>query len=188
MDYEEQLVNVMKWMYERGLTHVRGGNASIVDRSKSIVYITPTGKPRPLIERNDIALITLNGEIIRGRPSSEWRMHIAIYRAIEEAKAIVHGHPRNAVALVEARASIDPEILSEARHTMKCITIAPYRKPGTWELADIVAERLRESGCRAAIMERHGAVAYSTESAYHALDMLEALEDLSYITIYLKRL
>ncbi len=188
MGYEDDLVNVMKWMYHRGLTHVRGGNASIIDRSRGIVYITPTGKPRPLIEREDIALITLKGDIIRGEPSSEWRMHVAIYEAIRDAKAIVHGHPRNAVLLAEAGVDVETRLLSEAKHTMGCITIAPYREPGTWELAEAVALSLKETGCKAAIMRRHGAVAYSTQTIYHALDMLEALEDLSYINIYLKRL
>lgn len=185
MGVEGDLANVMRLMYHRGLVQVRGGNASVVDRARGLVYITPTGKPRSLIEEGDIAIITLDGNIIKGEPSSEWRMHIAIYREIGEAKAIVHGHPRNAVLIGEVGLKPDPTILGEAAYTSKCIALVPYRRPGTWELAHAVALALRESGCRAAIMRRHGAVAYSEETIYHALDTLEALEDLSYIQVHL---
>ena len=183
-DPETGLVNVMHWMYARGLVQVRGGNASIVNRGRGVVYITPTGVPRPLITRGDIALISLeDGSVIRGSPSSEWRMHLAIYRRVEEALSIVHAHPPYTIAADLAGAKLDPKILAEASYTIKCIATIPQLTPGTWELANTVAETLEETNCNAAVLKGHGAVAYSDKTIYHALEAIEALEELAKITI-----
>jgi L-fuculose-phosphate aldolase len=181
---EEDLANVMHWMYLRGLVQLRGGNASVVDRREGVVYITPTGTPRPLITRDSIAVISLeDGSSIRGSPSSEWRMHVAIYKAIEEARAIVHAHPPYSIAADLVNLKLDTSTLLEASYTIKCIARIPKATPGTWELARKVAETLEKTGCNAAILKGHGTVAYSTHSIYHALDTLEALEDLAKITL-----
>lgn len=177
---------MMRLLYQRRLVQVRGGNASIIDRDKGIIYISPSGLPRHTVTREDTAIIRPDGTIMKGRPSSEWRLHTAIYQAIPEAKAIVHAHPPHTITAGELGVRLRPEILSEAAYSLGCITLVEYIKPGTWELATTTAESLKHSGCRAAILKRHGAVVYSDKSIYHALDAMEALEDLAAITLRLE--
>lgn len=185
----EQIAEVMKLLYSRRLVSVLGGNASIIDRGKGLVYISPTGIPRTRITANDVAVITIDGKVVEGKPSSEWRMHIEIYRRINDAKAIVHAHPpytllvsRLASKGLAPRLSDALSILSEAGISSGgCVAEAAWAPPGTEELADEVASVLTGSRCRVAVMERHGVVAYSTDSIYRALDAVEAIEDLARI-------
>ncbi|MCE4605063.1 MAG: class II aldolase/adducin family protein [Desulfurococcales archaeon] len=185
-DPREDLATVMRLLYTRGLVQVRGGNASIVDRSRGLVYITPTGVPRHLVSPRDIALITLDGDVVEGSPSSEWRMHVAIYRVIQDASAIVHAHPPHTIAAGEL-GGLDVSLTTEASYNITCISLAPPLTPGTWSLAESVAKMLSQNGCNVAIMRRHGVVAYSSKTVYHALDAVEAVEDLAKIHFLMRR-
>ncbi len=186
---QDQVADVMNLLYRRGLVSVTGGNASIYDPEWGVVYISPTGKPRHLITPSDVAIIDLDGKRIRGNPSSEWRMHIAIYKKIPDARAVVHAHGVHTITLSTLLGELEGlelrvDLLGEAAiSTGGCVAFAEWAKPGTWELANNVAGALAESGCKAAIMERHGAVAYSEDSIYRALDAVEALEDLARLTL-----
>ena len=186
-DPRRDIADVMRLLYMRGIVPVRGGNASIIDRDEGIIYMSPTGIPRSLIKPSDIAIISIDGAILEGDPTSEWRMHLSVYRADGSAKAIVHAHPPSLLALNYKGLVPDPKYLTEVRVNAKCITKAPYKPPGSLELAEIVSKTVRETGCNAIILDRHGALAYSDKSIYHALDLLEALEDLSRIMLYIMR-
>lgn len=185
-EWRGDLASVMRLLYSRGLVQVRGGNASIVDRDRGLIYITPTGKPRHLVTPEDIAVITMDGRVVSGSPSSEWRLHAAIYKEVGEASAIVHAHPPHVIAAGEV-GGLDLSLTTEASYSISCITLVPPLPPGTWDLAATTAKMLREQGCNAAILRRHGVVAYSSVSIYHALDMVEALEDLARIWFALSR-
>ncbi|MEB3773569.1 MAG: class II aldolase/adducin family protein [Desulfurococcales archaeon] len=179
MDYREALAHVISLLYHRGLVQIRGGNASIIDRSHDLIYITPTGLPRTLIKPSDIAVIKLNGEKVEGVPSSEWRLHTEIYKMIREAKAIVHAHPPITIAFGEAGVDLDLSVTTEAGNNITCVSKIPPLKPGSIELAKETANTMMREGCNVALLRRHGIVAYSSKSIFHALDIIEALEDLA---------
>ncbi len=178
----EILADVMRLLYTRGLVQVKGGNASIIDRDRDTIYITPSGHPRHLLEAEHIAAIDLQGNTLYGNPSSEWRLHLAIYKRIPEVMSIVHAHPPYTIALGELGGA-DLSLTTEASYRITCISIIPPLKPGTWELAEETAKTLKTQGCNTAILRRHGVVAYSSKDPYHALDAIEALEDLAKIQI-----
>ena len=172
-----QVADVMRLLYQRGLVQVKGGNVSVFDRSEGIIYISPTGVPRHTVGVDDVAVMTLDGRTLLGTPSSEFRLHLAIYREIEGSAAVVHAHPPNLIALYEAGLSLEVGVLTEALIRVGCVTDVPPITPGTQELADEVARALKASGCRAAVLRRHGVAVYSTTDVYEALDAVEALED-----------
>ncbi len=174
-----EVADVIRQLYARGLTQVRGGNVSVIDRQAGTVYITPTGVPRHLINDNDIAVVTVDGKVIVGTPSSELRMHLSTYRHVPDAKAIVHAHPVNVLALYESGGSLDLSLFTEAAVRAKCVAEVPPLQPGTEELAEAVGRALESTGCNVAVLRRHGIVAYSTISAYDALDVVEAMADLA---------
>lgn len=179
----EAVVDVLRLLYYRGLVQVRGGNVSML--SGGLVYITPTGKPRHTLDWRDAALIDLEGRVYRGRPSSEWRMHVEIYKRLSAAgvRSVVHAHPRAVLAASLAGVQLDPQVFTEARHSLGCIAKVPRLEPGTWDLARAVADALEGTGCRAAVLEGHGAVTVAGDP-YEALDAMEALEDLAWITLH----
>ncbi len=177
----EAVVDVLRLLYQRGLVQVRGGNVSYLAGDGN-VYITPTGVPRHRLTWRDAAVMTLDGRVLAGRPSSEWRMHLAIYRTLGGVRSVVHAHPRSVLAAAEAGLRLDPSIFTEASISLGCVAEVPRIKPGTQELADAVARALASSGCRAAVLKGHGAVTVA-EDPYRALDAMEALEDLAWITL-----
>nr|ALA98809.1 class II aldolase [uncultured Acidilobus sp.] len=183
-----EVADVARQMYARGLTQIRGGNVSVIDRQAGVVYITPTGVPRHLINDDDVAVVSIDGKVLVGTPSSELKMHLGIYRAIQQAKAIVHVHPINVIALYETGRSIDVSLFTESMFRVKCVAEVPPMMPGTEELANAVSEALSRSGCNAAVLRKHGIVTYSAVSAYDALDAAEALSDLAYEIILLELL
>ncbi len=189
MDPREEIVEAMKLLYERGLINLMGGNASIVERDKGVMYISPSAVSKNKLKPTDIAEVSLDGEIARGRPSSEYRMHLEIYRRIPGSKAVIHAHLPHAVIVGEAGLNLDPNKYVESLYTVgECVAIIPRLPSGTVELAEETAATLGKTGCKAAILLGHGAVAYSEKSIYHALDTLEGLEFLSYVELWLSLL
>jgi len=184
-DPKRDIVEVMKLLYERGIVQVRGGNASIYDRSSGLIYMSPSGVPRNLLTTEDVAVMTVGGAVLKGNPTSEWRMHLAVYEADPSARAIVHAHPPALLALTYKGGVPDPELLTEVKLNAKCIAEAPHAPPGSQELANVVKETIMRTGCNVIILQRHGALVYSNKTIYHALDLLEAVEDLSKIIHYL---
>ncbi|MGC9071260.1 MAG: class II aldolase/adducin family protein [Acidilobus sp.] len=178
-----QVADVARLLYSRGLTQVKGGNVSVYDRSEGLVYITPTGVPRHLIKEEDIAIMRIDGTTVVGTPSSEYRLHLSIYRDLQNSIAVVHAHPADLIALYEAGLTLDIGKLMEAAIRVGCVTDVPALPPGTEEIAAAAAEALRSSGCRAAVLRRHGVVAYSEKDAYEALDAVESLADAARITL-----
>ncbi len=178
-EYTALLAEVMARMYRSGLIDVKGGNASIRVKlgDVDLVLITPGGVAKDSISPEDIAALTLKGVVIYGKPSSEYRLHLEIYRAIREAVAVVHAH--NPLATIIA-ASIPLEtFMPEAIDT--CITRVPHLPAGSPGLAKETAKRLASSGCRIAVLEAHGVVALGVgeprEALIQALDLIEAVEN-----------
>ena len=181
-----EVADAIRLLYARGLTQLRGGNVSAVDRAAGLVYITPTGVPRHLIREDDVAVVDLDGNVVVGTPSSEVRLHLAIYRSIPDAAAVVHAHPYPVLALYEGGASLDLSLSTEASYRVTCVAEVPPLQPGTQELADAAAEALRRSGCNAAVLRRHGIVVYSRAGLYDAVDAAEALSDLASMQLAMK--
>ncbi len=183
---EDAIVDVMKSMYSRGLVQVRGGNASVIDRENSIAYMSPSGIPRLLLDKNDIAVLEYpSGRVLRGTPTSEWRMHLAVYQADPHAVAVVHAHPKSLLALTYRGEPLNLDLLSEAKLRATCVARVPFIQPGSRELADAVGRVIGETKCNVIVLEGHGLLVYSVDSPYHALDLLEAIEDLAYIQLQL---
>ncbi|MEM0365960.1 MAG: class II aldolase/adducin family protein [Acidilobaceae archaeon] len=177
------VADTIRLLYLRGLTQIKGGNVSFIDRSNGLIYITPSKLPKHNIKPEDIAVIDINSRILRGNPSIEYMMHLEIYKSIDEAQAVVHAHPPYTLSAIEAKLNLDTSILMEAKYKIKCITIVPPLEPGSRDLAVATAKALAESKCNIAILYRHGIIAYSSIDPYDALDTIEALEDLAKITI-----
>ncbi len=155
----EEIVTRTRALDAAGLVPNKSGNVSA--RTERGFLITPAGVPYAETKPGQIVELTLAGEARPSseRPSSEWRMHAAIYAARPEVEAIVHTHSPRATALACAGRGIPPfhYMIALAGGDIRCTRYCTF---GTAELAASAVEGLE--GRRAVLLGNHGVMAVGT--------------------------
>jgi len=164
-------------MSRSGLSPGRSGNVSC--RWKGGMLITPTGMQYETLKPRDIVFVTgkgtLQGRSLR-KPSSEWRFHLAAYRARADMNAVVHTHSLYATVLACAHKPIPAFHYMVAVAGGSDIPLVPYDTFGTEELAQHVAEGLAHRN--ACLMANHGQIAIGKDLA-QALELAHEVEVLA---------
>jgi hypothetical protein len=85
-------------MHRRGLVAGTAGNVSA--REGDRVHITPSELPYPDMSEADVVTLGMDGAVLAGarEPSSERRVHLAVYAARPDVGAIAHTHSGYATA------------------------------------------------------------------------------------------
>ncbi len=169
----EEVAATARALKERRLTAGKSGNVSA--RHGTGFLITPSGVPYPQITGEDIVWVAAEGPVAGARllPSSEWRMHGAIYAARPDVEAIVHAHPRYSTALATTRREIPPFHYMVAVAGGKNIRCAPYAVFGSEQIARNAVTALRDR--KACLLANHGSIAVGPTPA-DALDLVEEVE------------
>jgi L-fuculose-phosphate aldolase len=144
-------------MNSEGINQGTSGNVSA--RTEEGFLITASGILYSRMEPEHVVEMDLEaGYIGDYLPSSEWRMHMDIYRARPEAGAIVHTHSNFATALACLRRDIP------AFHYMIGVTggttlrVSDYAEFGTQELSDTMLKALE--GRTACLLANHGQICF----------------------------
>lgn len=182
----KEIVRFAKRIYRKGLVSGVSGNLSLRVNEKNFL-ITPKAKCYEKLQLEDMILLDLEGNIIDGQkePSSEKHLHIAIYKARDDVKAIIHTHSV-CVCVLAALEIYLPVILDEQRERLGGeIEVAKYAPSGSIELAKEAVRVLNSK--KAVILAKHGAVAVgnSLKEAYY---ICELLEKLSKVYLFIKLL
>ncbi|WP_243286301.1 class II aldolase/adducin family protein [Geothrix terrae] len=167
-------------LHAGGLLAASDGNLS-VRLPNGLIAMTPSGVPKAKVRMEDLAHLTLAGEVLSGRPSSERAMHLAIYRAVPEAKAVVHAHPPTAIAWTLARpdlAELPSDGLPEVILAAGRIPVVPMAIPGTEAMGTNLLPFL--PGHRLMLLARHGGLCWG-EHLDEAVGGLERLEQVAQI-------
>jgi len=135
---QEKLSHYARRVAEKGLAAGAGGNLSVcVDNT---VWISRSGIALEDMRPGDFAPVDLRtGRPLRRdiRPSSETGTHLAIYRARDDIRAVVHVHPPFVTGL--ASAGVDFSTFTfEAVLDLGPVDILPLVPPGSSELAERV--------------------------------------------------
>lgn len=165
-------------LHAGGLLAASDGNLS-VRLPNGLIAMTPSGVPKAQVEEADLAYLQVDGTLVSGRPSSERAMHLAIYRAVPEAKAIVHAHPPTAIAWSLARpdlAELPAEGLPEVILAAGRIPIVPMAIPGTEAMGSNLLPFLPAH--RLMILARHGGLCWG-EHMNEAAGGMERLEQVA---------
>jgi len=161
-----------------GLGVNRSGNVSA--RWREGMLITPTGVAYAALEAASMALLDLEGAGRQGElaPSSEWRMHAALYRAFPECRAVVHCHSPAATALACAGRSIPAFHYMVAAAGGDSIELARYATFGSKELSENALAAMW-GGRRACLLANHGQLAWGRDldAALELAREVEALAD-----------
>ncbi len=145
-----------------GINQGTSGNISL--REGEGMLITPTSLPYDAMTAEDIIEMRLDGKVVgNGRPSTEWRFHLAIMRERPEVNAIVHAHPTYCTTLAIMERGIPPIHYMIAAAGGDSIRCAPYATFGTEELSTNAVEALK--GRRACLLAHHGMIALGADLA-----------------------
>jgi len=181
-----QLLQTAQRMANLGLVRASSGNVSA--RFGAGFLITASGIPYNELERSQIIEVNSEGEKRSGTgiPSSEWRMHAAIYRERDDVAAIVHTHSPYATAVAIARSTL-PIVHDEGRILFgEEIPVASHSSPGTWQLADAVVKVLGTGN--AVLIANHGvvAVAGALPEAFALAEKIEEMAQLFWLSSFIK--
>lgn len=150
------IVDAMRAMDARGLNRGTSGNISV--RFGDGMLVTPSGVTPDRLTAELIVFVDADGVPAAGsaRPSSEWQMHLGLYRRRADAQAIVHCHARHSTILACAHREIPPLHYMVAVSGGARVPVAPYATFGSEALAESVARTLE--GRYACLMANHGLI------------------------------
>ena len=158
--------SVGKLLWESGLVSSHGGNLSILRRAGAVI-VTRTGCPLARIGDSDLVKVAADGSAVGGeQPSMDTPIHRGIYTATEKltVAAVVHAHPRHAIALSLGQDLIEPEDL-EGKFYLGAVPIV---------VADKVVEALQSATI--VVVRGHGSYARGSD-LWEALKWTSILEE-----------
>jgi ribulose-5-phosphate 4-epimerase/fuculose-1-phosphate aldolase len=179
----DELIDISRLVYDRGLTVGISGNASIRLLDTDTVLIKATGACQGHMTADEVVLVSLDGEVLAGcrPPSRELAWHLAVYRRRRDVGAIIHAHPPYATAWAVANRIPSPPYaaLHEFLGRIEMIDAAP---PGSPRLASLVTKAFSSPDVSVALLRGHGIVTAGRDlrSAYY---LAEHLEDMAKVAL-----
>ncbi|MDK9700407.1 MAG: class II aldolase/adducin family protein [bacterium] len=179
---------------ERGFIAANDGNLSARWQTGRFL-VTRSGSMKGRLEPFDLLVVDESGMQVAEpqhpgvpaeyRVSSEWKMHLALYRARPDIHAVVHAHPPFATAWAASRKELPEPVLPEVTVILREVPLVPFAVPGTQEFADTVAKVAREKNTTVLLLANHGVVAVGADPIA-ALDQLERVEHAAKILLLSK--
>ena len=169
----EELVEYGVKIAGAGLVAGAGGNISA--REDDIIWMKPSGFAMDDMAPDDLCGMDIaSGEQVKGtnKPTSEVNMHLEIYRARPDIKAIFHTHSPWASGVISSGVELKPMFAEFVNDLGKTGTV-PYVTPTTQDLADAMAAKARD--CDTIFMVNHGvlAVGVTMKQAYYRCLVVE---------------
>ena len=173
----EQICDVAKSIFDRGLTHGSTGNISA--RCEGGWLLTPTGSNLGRLDPARLSKLDWTGTLLGGdAPSKESFLHLAMYQERDRNQAVIHLHSTYSVA-VSVLEEVDPQDVLPpitAYYVMRIGTLplVPYYAPGDFKLAEAV--RGYAGRHHAVLLANHGPVVggVSLAAVSDAVEELEA--------------
>jgi ribulose-5-phosphate 4-epimerase/fuculose-1-phosphate aldolase len=181
----EQICDLAKSLFDRGLTHGSTGNISARTADGGLL-VTPTGSSLGRLDPARLSRFDAQGRLISGDPpTKEMPLHSAFYDTRSSAGAVVHLHPCHSVALsMLPDADADdflPPLTPYAIMQLGRVKLLPFFVPGDPAMGAAVRGL---AGQRSAVMlAHHGPVVAGkdVQSACNAIEELEATARLALI-------
>ena len=151
----QQLVSHYKRVDQLGLNELSSGNLSV--RFGDKMLISANGASAASITEESIVKVSFDGDWQgERRPSSEWRMHAAIYEKHAEAEAVVHTHSDYCVAVASHLLPLPGFHYLVGVFGGNDVPCVPYSTFGTQALANDAAAALTDR--TACLLGQHGMI------------------------------
>ena len=167
----QEIVDKSLEAFREGLFSGTSGNMSCRVAPDEML-ITPTSVRYDMLRAQGIVRMKLDGTVLEGelQPSSEWRMHAAVYKAYGETNAVFHTH--SPAVLIEALVFLGGDI--------RC---ADYAAPGTESVGTNAIPALKDRG--GCTLANHGVLAVGKDLAQAYL-RAEYIEDVAKVYTFSK--
>ena len=183
----EQICQLAKSMFDRGLTVGSSGNISVRCDDGGLL-VTPTDSCFGRLDPARLSRFDATGRLVSGDPpTKEMPLHAAFYDSRSQAGAIVHLHATHSVALstlpVDDEANFLPPLTAYSVMRLGRVELLPYFRPGDPAMGDAVRSL---AGKRSAVMlASHGPVVAGLELEA-AVFAIEELEETAKLCLLLK--
>ena len=178
--FRAEIVNGSKEIYTKQLVQAGEGNISIRVPGNEEMFITPTFNKYYNLRKKDVVHMKFDGTVLNEgkKPSSEYRLHVAVYQARPLVNAVIHTHSPHATMLSVARKKI-PVLLEEQTIFLGgFVNLSEFSPAHTEDFSKNVIEAL---GTRnGTLMANHG-VLVCGRTMQHAIKMAELVEKLAWI-------
>ena len=162
-ELRQEIVDRSLQAFHEGLFSGTSGNMSCYLREEDLMLITPTSVRYDVMRAEDVVALRLDGTVVEGhlKPSSEWRMHAAVYEGCPDVNAVFHTHSPYASSFAVRNEGV-PCILVEMLPTIGGdIPLAKFGMPGTDEVGREAVKALKgRGGC---LLANHGVLAVGAD-------------------------
>jgi len=183
-----EIVEVGRRLWARGFVASNDGNISVRIGDDRLLA-TPKGVSKGFMTPDMMVTTDLAGRKVGGDrdASSELKMHLAVYEARPDARAVVHAHPPLATGFAVAGIPLDRAVLAEVITTLGSIPIADYATPSTAELPQEVRKFI--SAHDGLLLANHGALTLAGDlmAAYYKMETIEHFARISLVARLLGR-
>jgi L-fuculose-phosphate aldolase len=171
---KKEICAVGRKLWMRQFVDGNGGNISY-RMGPNEVLCSPTLVSKYDLTPDDIGMTDLGGVQIAGlkQRTSELLLHLEIYKANAQARAVVHCHPPYATAFAMTGTAPPNGLISEYEMFVGPVAVAPYETPGTQAFAETVIPFVEEHNT--ILLTNHGVVCWS-DTATHAEWLVEIVE------------
>ncbi len=180
------IVELGRRLWTRGFVASNDGNISVrLDAER--VLTTPKSVSKGFMTPDMMVVTDLSGRKLAGDrdPSSELKMHLAVYEQRPDARAVVHAHPPLATGFAVAGIPLDKAVLAEVICTLGSIPIAEYATPSTQELPDAITKYIKAHD--GLLLANHGALTVGSD-LYNAYYKMETIEHFARISLVARML
>jgi len=173
-EIKKEICAVGRKLWLRQFVDGNGGNISY-RIGPNEVLCTPTLVSKYDLTPDVIGMTDIEGRQVAGSMprTSELLLHLEIYKAVPEAKAVVHCHPPHATAYAITGRVPPNMIIPEFEVFVGKVAISPYETPGTKAFAETVLPYVKEHNT--VLLSNHGIVCWA-DTVTHAEWYAEVLE------------
>lgn len=179
---KELICSIGRKMYQRQFVSANDGNITVRVGEREVIA-TPTGVSKGDLTPEMLLKVDFDGNILEGtmKATSELPMHLRVYHENDEVMSTAHAHPCYLNVFANMGLELDLPITPATAAISGRISVAPYRNPGSKELADSVAPYVKDYNV--VLLANHGPIAWgkSPGEAWFILEDAEAYAKMALI-------
>ena len=181
------LVIGAKSIFQKGLVENNEGNVSVRVGKADEYLITPTANQYDQLTKEQIVHMSFDGVALSSGklPSSEVKLHVALYKSRPKVQCVIHTHSTFATMLSVVRKNIPIIMEEQVVYLGGSIDVSSYGEAHTDDIGSVAVNALGYKN--AALLANHGVIACgkSVNNAVKSAELVEKLAKVYWGTLIL---